>query len=215
MDYQAVLFDLDGTLLNTLDDLADCMNRVLGRLGYAAHPVEDYRYFVGDGMEMLAARALPSGLSQEKVIQCSDAMKKEYDLHWADKTRPYPGISQLLDGLMQRQIKLAVLSNKPDPFTKDIISTFLSKWHFHPVIGARPGVPKKPDPAVALEIAKDLKILPEQFLYLGDTNTDMKTAVAAGMFPVGVLWGFRTAEELMASGANLLLHNPPELMKFL
>ncbi len=215
MKYQAVLFDLDGTLLNTLEDLADSMNRVLSRLGYATHQVDKYRFFVGDGMEMLAARALPSNSSLEEIKKCGIVMREEYGKHWGDKTHAYPGIPELLTGLAQQKIQFAVLSNKPDPLTKLIIKELLPDWHFQPVIGAREGVPKKPDPSVALEIASTLQIEPEKFLYLGDTDTDMKTATAAGMYPVGVLWGFRTAEELLASGAKTLIHEPPELLRLL
>ena len=215
MKYQAVLFDLDGTLLDTLEDLADSMNRALNRLGYDTHPVDEYRFFVGDGIEKLAARALPLQASQAEVEKCSIAMREEYDTSWADKTHPYPGIPQLLNSLTQQNIKLAVLSNKPDPLTKLIINKLLADWHFELVLGARPGVPKKPDPSVALKIASTLKIHPKQFLYLGDTNTDMKTAVAAGMYPVGVLWGFRTAEELCTSGAKTLIHEPLEVLRLL
>jgi phosphoglycolate phosphatase len=215
MKYQAVLFDLDGTLLDTLEDLAESMNQVLKRMGYATHQVDEYRLFVGDGMEMLAARALPTRVSRAEIEECSIAMREEYGKRWADKTHPYPGIPDLLNSLTQRNIRLAVLSNKPDPFTKSIINKFLADWHFDPVLGARPGVPKKPDPVVALEIASTLKIPPEKFLYLGDTNTDMKTAIAAGMHPVGVLWGFRTAEELTSSGAKTVIRDPMELLKLL
>jgi len=109
---------------------------------------------------------------------------------------------------------MAVLSNKPDDFTKKMVKSFLGSWEFHPVLGERAGLPRKPDPAGALEIASILKVQPERFLYLGDTDTDMKTAVSAGMFPVGALWGFRSAEELLSSGARKLIGRPQELLEF-
>jgi phosphoglycolate phosphatase len=215
MKYRAALFDLDGTLLNTLDDLADSMNHVLTGLGYPTHEVKDYQYFVGDGMETLARRGLPPGTSETEVTQCAIAMREEYGKHWADKSRPYKGIPELLESLVGRDIKLAVLSNKPDDLTCAVVSKLLPHWRFKTVVGARPGVPKKPDPTMAIKIAADLNILPEQFLYLGDTNTDMLTANGAGMYPVGVLWGFRTEDELRTAGAKALIESPMELMKLL
>jgi phosphoglycolate phosphatase len=215
MKYRAVLFDLDGTLLNTLEDLADSMNRALAGLGYPAHDTDKYRYFVGDGMEMLARRALPPGASQAEVTKCTAAMREEYGKHWADKTRPYKGIPELLESLAARDLKVAILSNKPDEFTQAVIKKLLPHWRFKPVMGAKTGVPQKPDPTAALMIAADLNILPEHFLYLGDTDTDMKTANASGMYPVGALWGFRKADELKLSGAKALIENPMDLMRLI
>ncbi len=216
MMYRAVLFDLDGTLLNTLQDIAASANTVLGRFGCPQHEVEAYRYFVGDGMEALAARILPSDhrdtATVAKAVSCIDS---EYSQHWADTTRPYDGIPELLQALTVRGIKMAVLSNKPDGSTKLMVSKLLSLWRFELVLGARPSVPRKPDPAAALEIVKRLNISPGKFLYLGDTGIDMKTAKAAGMCPIGVLWGFRTADELLDSGAKSLISNPMDLLKIL
>lgn len=215
MSYQAVLFDLDGTLLDTLADLGDSMNRVLRRAGFPEHPLEAYKYFVGDGMEKLALRALPEeGRDSANAARITTAMKEEYGRHWADKTRPYPGIPELLAELERMRIPAAVFSNKPDEFTRKMIAAFFPGRRFGAVIGARPGVPKKPDPGVPLEIAAALGISPSGFVYLGDTNTDMQTAVAAGMYPVGALWGFRTAAELEASGAKRLIANPREILEF-
>lgn len=213
MKYRAVLFDLDGTLLDTLQDLADSMNRVLTGLGYLTHDTKKYQYFVGDGMEILARRALPPGTPSAEAAKCAAAMKEEYGKHWADKTHPYKGIPELLESLAGRDIKPAILSNKPDDLTKVVVNKLLPQWRFKAVIGARTGVPKKPDPTMALAIATDLNILPEQFLYLGDTDTDMMTANAAGMYPVGALWGFRTADELTTAGAKTLIENPMDLMR--
>jgi phosphoglycolate phosphatase len=214
--YKAVLFDLDGTLLDTLEDLADSVNSVLSRVGLPTHPLEDYQYFVGDGVEKMARRALPETCREDAVvIKCVAAMCREYSKRWADKTRPYPGIQELLDGLTVRNITMCVLSNKPDPFTKMIVSNLLPRWRFEQVMGAQPSIPKKPDPTAALELAERLAIPPAEFLYLGDTNTDMQTACAAGMYPVGALWGFRTADELIANGARVLIKQPIELLNLL
>jgi len=211
-----VLFDLDGTLVDSLVDLADSMNRVLIRQGFAAHPTEAYRYFVGDGIIKLAQRALPAEAQQEDIIKdCARKMRQEYALHWADTTRPYPGIAELLDTLASRGIEIAILSNKPDALTQEVVRTLLPQWNFAAVAGARETFPRKPDPAGALRIANLLRREPANFLYLGDTDTDMQTARAARMFAIGVLWGFRTAEELKEHGAQALLSVPGELCPLL
>lgn len=213
--YQAVLFDLDGTLLNTLEDLANAMNRVLEKWGLPIHAVEQYRLFVGDGVENLVRRALPENMRDPAVLARGvSAMREEYSRTWAVYTKPYPGIRELLDELQARSIPMAILSNKQDDFTKKMVKSLLGSWKFYPVLGERPHIPRKPDPAGALEIASSLGVQPERFLYLGDTDTDMKTAVAAGMYPVGALWGFRTAQELLSSGARRLLERPQELLEF-
>ena len=214
--YRAVLFDLDGTLLNTLKDIADSVNAVLARSGFPQHPVNAYRYFVGDGMENLARRVLPPDRRDpETVARTRAAIDVEYTQHEADTTRPYPGVPELLSALTRRGVKMAVLSNTPDHSVQSTVTALLGDWRFDVVLGARPSVPIKPDPSGALEIAARLSIPPAQFLYLGDTGTDMKTAVAAGMYPVGALWGFRTADELLAAGAKTLVRYPADLLKLL
>ncbi len=213
MNYKAVLFDLDGTLLDTLDDLADSMNAALTRVGAPPHPVADYRYFVGDGVLTLCHRVLPADRRDETTIKAAAAaMRDEYGARWAAKTRPYPGIPELLDALTSRGVAMAVLSNKNNDFTKLCVEKLLGRWKFDAVQGLDETVHKKPDPSGALSVARRLKLAPADFLYLGDTNTDMKTAVAAGMFPVGALWGFRTAEELTAHGAKVLIAKPMDLL---
>jgi phosphoglycolate phosphatase len=214
--FQAVLFDLDGTLLNTLTDLADAMNASLAHLGYPPHPVDAYKYFIGDAVETEAKRALPEFARQPETIKkVADFSEQIYDKCWHKNTRPYPGIPELLSNLAKRGLPLTVLSNKPDCFTKIMVAELLPDCRFEIVRGALPDVPIKPDPAAALQIAKQLKIPPERFIYLGDTNTDMKTAVAAGMFPLGCLWGYRTADELLESGAKVLVQTPTEVLSFL
>lgn len=216
MRYKAVIFDLDGTLLDTLDDLGDSMNSVLSRHGYPTHDLGAYRYFVGNGMRNLVKRALPENKRDSaSVDQGLLELRGEYAKRWADKTKPYPGIPELLDALTVKGVKLAVLSNKPDKFSNDIVKQLLRNWSFYPVYGEREGIPIKPDPAGALEIAKILELRPEDFLYIGDTGVDMKTAASAGMYAVGVLWGFRDAEELRNNGANMIIADPLEILKLL
>jgi phosphoglycolate phosphatase len=214
--HRCVLFDLDGTLVDSLADLANSMNCVLTRQGLPPHPVEAYRYFVGDGITNLVQRALPDDALQQDIIEvCVREMRKEYALRWAETTRPYPGIAELLDALATRGIEMTILSNKPDELTREVVRTLLPDWRFAAVAGAMDAIARKPDPAGALRIASLLHRNPEEFLYLGDTNTDMRTARGAGMFAIGALWGFRTAEELKNSGAQALLSVPIELCQLL
>ncbi len=213
MRYDGVIFDMDGTLLDTLDDLANSMNSVLARFGYPVHPVESYRYFVGEGMEMLARKALPKGCDfEETVSQCVAAMNKEYHMRCSECTKLYDGISQLLDRLEEYKIPKAVLSNKPDAFTKIMAGVFLSEWTFTEVRGEGPSTPRKPNPAAALDIASGMGIHPGNILYLGDTGIDMQTANRSGMYAVGALWGFRNAEELKLNGARTLVQSPGEVI---
>lgn len=213
--YKCILFDLDGTLLDSLDDLAHSMNSVLISMGFPAHEISAYRYFVGDGMETLVRRVLPPDKLHDAVIrQCLAAMQQTYGKNWRRTTRPYPGIPELLDGLEALSIPKVILTNKPHAFTLEIVATLLADWKFDRIAGARPEVPKKPDPAGALLLAAEMGIKPEDFVYLGDTNTDMQTARAAKMFAVGALWGFRTAEELNRNGAEVLAADPLEILGY-
>lgn len=216
MSYGGVIFDLDGTLLNTLEDIVDSMNTVLGRFGFPVHSIESYKYFIGDGMEKLVSRCLPAAQRSPSVVaRCVAAMREEYGKRWSHKTHCYEGIPELLDSLTGRGIKLAVLSNKPDEFTKAVVARFLARWKFERVVGSQPSLPKKPDPKAALEIAAALEVPPSAILFLGDSGIDMETAIAATMCPVGALWGFRTADELRASGAKALLAKPAALIELL
>lgn len=214
--YKAVIFDLDGTLLDTIDDLANSMNSVLQRCGCPTHDVEKYKYFVGDGMMNLVKRALPAEMCNEVTVnRCLDDMRREYSLRWAEKSCTYKGIPELLDLLQEKGIKMSILSNKPDDFTKKVVEKILPNWKFEVVYGERPGVPKKPAPDGALEIARLINVEPADILYLGDTDTDMQTANAAGLYAVGVLWGFRKADELLQHGARILISKPEELLRVL
>jgi phosphoglycolate phosphatase len=214
---RAVCFDLDGTLLDTLADLADSMNTALASFGFAPHPPEAYRFLVGDGVDVLARRVLPPEQRDEEAPWKAlvAAMRAEYALRWRDRTRPYPGIPELLAEVSGRGLAMAVLSNKPDDFTKAQVSHFFPDLPFAQVAGARPDEPKKPDPAAALHIAEALGLPPDRWLYLGDTDTDMKTAVGAGMTPCGACWGFRSSGELRAAGARHLLEAPADLLALL
>jgi len=216
-DFKAVVFDLDGTLLDTLKDLAQSMNRVLEKNGLPTHPEDRYKYFVGDGASKLVWRAVPEELrnKQDVLKRLHEEFLKDYAENWDVNTRLYPGISDMLDQLSAKDLKLAVLSNKPHEFTKLCVERFLDKWNFDLVLGDRPGIPRKPDPAGALEIAETFGVAPKSCLYLGDTSIDMTTATRAGMFPVGVLWGFRDRQELEDSGARAIVAKPQEVLELL
>jgi phosphoglycolate phosphatase len=216
MAYGAVLFDLDGTLLDTLRDLADSVNHVLARSGFPQHEVEAYRYLVGGGRHVLVSRALPKGLRDEQTVdKIASEIEEAYSQRWAKHTLPYLGIPELLDALADLGIRMAVLSNKPRRPVELMVSRLLPRWHFDIVEGERPGTPLKPDPSAALQIARRMKMKPVEFLYLGDSAIDMRTAVAANMYPVGALWGFRTGQELLAGGAGALIQSPADLLPLL
>lgn len=209
MRYKAILFDLDGTLLNTLNDIGNAVNRVLSRQHFPIHPIDAYRYFLGDGVKMLITRALAADKRHEPLIhRCMEEFTQEYARNWNRETTLYPGISEMLDMVQARGLKLAIFSNKPQEFTQYCADEFLSKWIFEVVLGHQASIPHKPDPTGALAIAHQIGMAPVSFLYLGDTGVDMQTACAAGMFPVGALWGFRSLAELEANGAKVVVHHP-------
>ncbi|GAB4338642.1 MAG: HAD family hydrolase [Desulfobulbaceae bacterium] len=213
MHYKAIIFDLDGTLLDTLEDLAAAGNRVLADQGLPTHPLEAYRFFVGDGLAMLIRRILPAEMrSEERMRALADAFRKVYAAGWNVRTHPYEGVAELLDGLQERDVTMNVLSNKPHDFTEVCVREFFGGRPFAHVLGNREGVPRKPDPGGALAIAAALRLDPGEIVYLGDTATDMRTANAAGMFAVGALWGFRDVTELEESGAAMLAARPEEVL---
>ena len=216
MQFKAILFDLDGTLLDSLEDLGNSVNRVLAEKGFPTHGLDRYRYFVGEGALMMINRALPKQKRKNDVIQeCVDAFQKDYSQNWNVKTSLYDGIAEMLDELTALKLNLAVLSNKPHEFTKKCVDEHLSNWRFKIVLGQRDGVPRKPSPEGALEIAEYLNTKPENILYLGDSAVDMQTAVTAGMFPAGVLWGFRSIKELQDAGAKAIIERPLEILSLL
>lgn len=216
VSFDAVLFDLDGTLLDTLEDIADAANRVLERHHHPTHSIDAYRYFVGEGARTLVERTLPEDARGEETVDRLYAeFRGEYARNWNAKTTPYNGVPGMLDGLVERGLKIAVLSNKPDDFTRKCVEELLGDWTFDVVLGHHDGIPPKPDPTGALRVAAALGVPPERVLYAGDSAIDMRTATAAGMFPVGVLWGFRTREELETSGARAVIEAPGDVFAVL
>lgn len=213
---KAVIFDLDGTLLDTLDDLADSFNRVLMSRGLPIHPTEAYRGFVGNGAAKLVSRALPPDKRDDGFAEdCLAAFREEYRNSWNRKTRPYDGIPGLLAGLGEMQVGMAVLTNKPQHFAELCVQEYFSSSTFAVVLGQREGVPMKPHPAGPREVARHLNLRCEECIYVGDSDVDMKTAVGASMLPVGVAWGYRAEQELLEHGAAVVIERPCDLIELL
>lgn len=211
MRYKTIIFDLDGTLIDSMADIAVAANRALESLGLPTHPADAYRFFVGDGLAVLARRIVPENASDEQAAQVAETFKHYYEQNWHQTTRPYPGIMDMLELLSGHQINLAVLSNKPDEFTQIYVNRFFPEIDFKLVFGKRASVPKKPAPDAALEIAEELECNPDQCLFVGDTNVDIRTGKAAGMKTMGVTWGFRDRIELEKSGADIIIDTPHQL----
>jgi phosphoglycolate phosphatase len=213
-DIEAIIFDLDGTLIDSLTDIANAANQTIGKLNAPSHSIDAYRYFVGDGLFMLMKRALPADTGDEVISESCRVFKAIYEKNWYNTTRPYNGIEELLSLLVESGIKLAVLSNKPHLFTQQCVARFFPDAIFYPVYGYREGIPAKPDPTGAQSIADTLKVSPGKCVFVGDSSVDMHTAVAAHMIPVGVAWGFRSVKELKEAGARKLLYQPKELLDY-
>ncbi len=209
----ALLFDLDGTLVDSLRDIADAWNTVLTAEGFDPHPVEAYRHFVGDGMAMLVRRAHPKGesLSDREIHTRVRAMREAYAGKWKQHTVPYEGIRTLLEVMQRHAVPMGVLSNKPEHFTTEMVDHLFPEVPWNTVRGAREGVPVKPAPDAGREVLCDWDLSPEQVWYIGDTCTDMQFATAVGFVPVGVTWGFRDREELIRTGAQILVDTPKAL----
>lgn len=216
MSFQAVIFDLDGTLLDTIEDLKEAVNLSLERHGFPKHDSDAYRRMVGNGVMKLVELAMPADARAAERIALLDREVNEYlAAHPVTRTRPYPGVPELLGALQSRGVKTAILSNKPDHLTQKVVGVLLASWRFADVQGQRSGVPRKPDPAAALSMAHAMGASPDETLFLGDSDVDMKTAVAASMYPVGAAWGFRGAEELKSAGARRVINAPLELLDLL
>ncbi len=212
---RAVVFDLDGTLVDSLADIARAGNAVLRRHGFPEHSEPAYRRFVGDGMEALVRRIVPAGSSEDEVGRVLADLRAEYARRSLETTRPYQGVPELLDGLVARGAPFSIVTNKPHEPAVEMVRALLGRWRFSAVIGAAPDLPRKPHPAGALRAAAQMGVEPGACLYVGDTATDVATARAAGMVPVGVLWGFRDDAELREAGALHLLRRPGELLELL
>ena len=215
---RAAIFDLDGTTANTLENLAFCANTVIGEFGLPPVETEKYRYFVGDGSRVQMQRLLAysgrySGEADDAYLEKVFNRYLEFlSEHCADGVVPYDGLPELITELHQRDIACAVFSNKPHEQACKVVSSIYPEAAFSYVLGQRSDYPRKPDPAGALKLAGKLQVLPGECIYVGDTNTDMKTGKAAGMYTVGVLWGFRDRDELEKAGADTIVSAPAEIL---
>ena len=215
---KAVIFDLDGTLLDTLRDLAESGNAVLQARGFDPHPVEAYRTFIGNGMTNLVRDIFPEGhrpAAGDETDAILAEYREAYGRNWQNTTKPFPGIAELLNELRDRGVSFGVMSNKAHDFTVKCVDVFLPGWNWNSVLGAREGVPTKPDPTAALEVAAASGVEPSDCFFIGDSDVDMMTAVNAGMYAVGVSWGFRPVEELLQHGARSILNAPEDLLALL
>jgi phosphoglycolate phosphatase len=216
MNCQAVIFDLDGTLLDTLTDIADAANRALRAHGFSPHERQAYRWFIGDGSAILMARALPESQRTAETVQaCLKSFIEDYNQNWHQATRPYDGLRNLLEGLRDRNIKLAVVTNKPHRFAVSMMAHYFGDYPFDPILGQQAGVPKKPHPGQALAAARSMGVRPDRCIFIGDSAVDMETGRNAGMHPVGAGWGFRTPAELMNTGALTVVQHPAGLLDFI
>ncbi len=217
MHAAAVVFDLDGTLLDSLADIAQAANTILASHSFPTHDVPAYRYFVGDGVRRLLQRIVPElhGDDTPLIDQMIAEFTEHYRHSWNVRSRLYDGVPELLDGLMERDIAMAVLSNKPQEATRRCVDYFLPTYQFAAVLGQQEDRPPKPDPTGAREILQLLRVDPRACVYLGDSAVDMQTACGAAMVPVGAAWGFREIEELERAGASRIIHHPRELLELL
>lgn len=210
-----LIFDLDGTLLNTLEDLADSANHILQQHHLPTHPIDAYRYFVGNGIPKLIERIMPEGKKQStEYQQCLQEFLAYYQIHLADKTHPYEGMTETLEILQSRGIKLAVATNKVHSAVAPLMQDFFPTIHFDVMIGQREGVPVKPAPQIVFDIMAAAGCEAKDTLYAGDTSVDVQTGHNAGLPVIGLLWGYRPRKELEDSGADYLISSPRELLNF-
>jgi len=215
MKGKAVLFDLDGTLVDTIKDIALAMNTVLKNHGFPQHEPEEYKMMVGWGTRELAVRALPPDEhSQQLADECAGEMIRLYNENPVVHTKPYPHIPELVCALSEKHILKGILTNKTDEIAHLVVKKLFDYNQFAIVRGAKPDVPAKPDPAAALHLAEIMGYTPGDILYVGDSAVDVETAKRAGMIPVAVSWGFRGSDELLEQGAEILIHDPLDLLSY-
>lgn len=213
---KTVIFDLDGTLLDTLKDLAFCTNYTLKKYGFPEHPIDEYKYFVGNGMQKLIERALPEHCNNENFVQKfkSDFLNY-YSLHKEDHTKPYKGIPELLKNLQENNYKIAIASNKINLATQELVKKYFPEIIFAKILGQRDGTLPKPNPKIINEIIESTKSSVSESVLIGDTSIDIFTSKNANIKSIGVLWGFRNAEELLNAGADFIAKKPEDILKIL
>ncbi len=212
----ALIFDLDGTLVDSLSGIAKAMNRVLAEHGYPVHHPDAYRLMVGDGVSHLVARALPeSQQNKSRIGEFVELYRQSYENIWPFETAPFPQIPDLLNRLAQQEIPFSVLSNKTHDVTCRMVSTLLPQFPFVDVLGQRDGIPIKPDPSAAMTLTLLMRSERSNTFFVGDSAVDMKTAANAGMIAVGVSWGMRPKQELTDDGARFVVDTPLQLLELL
>ena len=211
---KGLIFDLDGTLLNTIKDIGDSVNAMLEDYGFKTHSIDEYRLMVGNGFNDLIYKALPSSASENKQLEGLEKFLYYYNLNYMNSSLPYDGIVELLKELEKRGIKLGVNSNKREDYTVSLLEAYLKDIHFIKVVGQK-DQPKKPDPLGARQIIEAMGEKEEEVLYVGDSKTDMLTAKNANLRSIGVLWGFRDEKELILSGADYIAKEPLDILKII
>ncbi len=214
MKYKAIIFDLDGTILSTLDDLADSVNYALSENGYPNRSTQEVRRFVGNGIRKLIERSCPKNLPQEKVDKVHSDFTRHYKIHCNDKTCAYNGVPEMLYKLKQEKIKLAVLSNKADYAVKDLCKLHFDGY-FDSIAGEKEGIPRKPAPDGVYAVLKELGVSANECAYVGDSDVDIETANNAGLSCITVGWGFRDRDELIKAGATCIVSSTDELTQVL
>ena len=216
MKFKAFIFDLDGTLTDSLTDLTESVNFALKAQNFELLSEDQVRQRLGHGMNRLVEDSLPEPFRKnDKIVgKTLELMAQRYSEIWKNNTCLYPEIATTLDSLMIKGVKLAILSNKPENFLKEIVSLLLSKWEFRCIIGGRNDFPLKPNPKSTLHIIKELNLNPDEVAFVGDGDTDVQTAIAAGIQPIAVTWGLRSVEELTQAGANIFIDSPTQLLDY-
>ncbi|HER09373.1 MAG TPA: HAD family hydrolase [Bacteroides sp.] len=212
---EGVIFDLDGTLVDTIEDIGDAANAMLDHYGLPHHRISEYVQWVGSGVVKFIERALNNACDPDQVQACVATFREIYSRNLHNKSRIFDGVPAVLDELTEKGIRLSVLSNKPDHLTRQVVRHFLSPWPFHPVLGQRDEVPRKPDPAAALEIADLMNLETHRIMFVGDSDNDFDTALAAGMVPVGVTWGYGRKEDDLRQGEVTWIDHPRELLSLI
>ena len=217
MKFKAFIFDLDGTLADSVQDLMESINFALSSQNFPTLSLEEATKKIGNGIDKLVIDALPEKYRDNKkiVARSLELMAQKYGQSWKNNTCLYPGIADLLDQLMINKIPMAILSNKPDPFLQETVKFLMSKWEFMVVFGARSDMPLKPNPQSTLEIIKQMNIEAHEIAFVGDGDTDIKTALGAGIHPIAVTWGLRSVEELTQVGAKTFIDKPLELLEYI
>lgn len=210
-----IIFDLDGTLVDTIEDIGDAANEMLAHYGLPPHDTTRYVQWIGSGAVKFVERALNQYQVPDDLQTCVAVFREIYGRNLHNKSRLYDGYPAVLDELARKGIRLSILSNKPDYLTRQVAEHFLSGWPFHPVFGQREEVPRKPDPAAAIEIAELLNLEADRILFVGDSDNDFLTALAAGMVPVGVTWGYGKREDERLNGQVTWVDHPRQLLSLI